>query len=413
MGLIQKRLCRDTLKEVNLSRGCVIQRQIDTGRDFEIHKSVDDFHTFFLSNYAQIACGMMALNEVIHGDVPQKLKLDLDIDADNLGEVSPHDLIAHLKETTQKVSLELFGEKLDSSRWTLFRSHSTRKVSYHLVGLRDCVPNCLVAKEFATRLASESEVLANFLDTGVYKSVQFFRVLGTSKMQSELRFKQEVQRPWEDTSSHFERTHQPADLPTRVALADSQVAYSKDLPKQRLCLPPAADNPPRCSRVEYPACPALHTLGDSSSLLQCCERAMERASSMHRKAFNYSVEDTSVRLFRKTSSLCLIHRRIHNSDNCIIYVNPSARDDRHSDGLQEYCLTLRCFRGLRDGHVALGNVMLRGGRWELLESAASDVPKQQAANDTHHPSVNRCTTGKPGRSISLWRRKALKPFAFE
>lgn len=366
MGVIHKRLCKDTVRDTNLSHGVIVQRHIELSRDFEIHDGLDRFHSFLQSNHFQIACGMMALNEVIHGEVPQRLKLDLDIERSCAKHISPKDLICHVKDIIDKVSLELFGLRLDSSNWTLYHSHGDVKLSYHLVSLNHCVPSSSIAKEFAVRLVRESEILRNYLDLGVYKSVQFFRIVGTSKLQSELRFKEVVQHPWDTMPTRFECSHQLSAPPSRDVLRDSMVAHTKGLqmlhPRVALCIDVPPSHSTAASADCYPPSPMLRNLGDFTSLLRCCEMAMEKSSPLHRKVFSYSVTDSVVKLIRKTESHCLIHHRVHSNDNCIIYINPSKRKlekSSSSPDREEYFMSMRCWRDWRECHdfsKSFGNI---------------------------------------------------------
>lgn len=83
MSRLSRVLDKDSLVEGLVSGSIVVQRQDFQGRMFQTYSSLDSLHMFMTKEYLiPLSCGTLTLHEVIPGDSPQRLKLDIDIPLD-------------------------------------------------------------------------------------------------------------------------------------------------------------------------------------------------------------------------------------------------------------------------------------------------------------------------------------------
>lgn len=411
MGKVTKRLDRKCLLEGVTSGGVVVQRQMGMCRMFETLPSLEKLHSLMVrENTVPLSCGELTLHEVIPGDAPQRLKLDIDITVDEQGNplktIYPWDLMKDVTEAIEKVSMDLFGVRMCEDDWTLYSSHGRSKVSYHLVSLNHYVSDSKEAEAFATGLASESDLLDTFLDRSVYKSIQCFRILNTSKPGSELRFKQVENHPWSELAKSFVRCHQPLCMPMQD-LSDSLITNVRGLAML------ACSDSSKLSVVHRPFTANPSNLGEKTSFLYCIYKLLDQAHGglagwqNSSKVFSATIceAEARVRLTRNTPSMCLIHKRVHHSENSCIYLRGDCIGKRDPEGNLlppsmgcKIQLELRCFRGASHGVVHLGITSMNADdKWHCAAvnlKQTSDCKYKSVRRSTHEdvkcPPASQC-----------------------
>lgn len=272
---------------------------------------------------------------------------------------------------------------MNEDDWTLYSSYGIRKVSHHLVSLNHYVSNSKEAEAFAVGLALESGPLDTFLDRSVYKSIQCFRILNSSKPGCELRFKQVVRHPWSEMEESFGGCQHSSNLPIQ-ALGDSLITNVRGL----ILLTCSEESKSfRNQRTRKGPVARSSNLGDKTSLASCVKKLMD----LHHRflsgwnfssvfSINVCEESSCVRLNRKIPSVCLIHHRIHDSDNSYITLQGACIGRRDIDGdlispavTNVIHLSLRCFRGSFKECVYLGALFLNADdRWSCCIDTSSE-----------------------------------------
>jgi len=123
------------------------------------------------------------LHEVIYSWMPQKLKFDIDCPDVSL------DVIQMLRKFIDVIVFEtnamFMGQvNVSDKNIILTDSSGSDKTSFHLIINGYAVDNCLIGKDLTLRVKNKLEKLGEFLDSGVNKRKQSFRIFGSTKLGS-------------------------------------------------------------------------------------------------------------------------------------------------------------------------------------------------------------------------------------
>lgn len=119
-----------------------------------------------------------ALNEIILGEHPQRLKFDIDS-----GETDIQ--IKKVTKTIKKIFEKEYFEKLKNKDIYVLSSSSDKKYSYHII-INKSVQNSYESKMFAYKVFYELGS-PKYIDMGVYKKFQNFRIIGSVKSYKDRR----------------------------------------------------------------------------------------------------------------------------------------------------------------------------------------------------------------------------------
>lgn len=392
------RLNRATCREDALKGRICIQRchaGSPITRDFVTYETVEELACSMGKDHVSIVMGAMGMNELIIGDMPQKLKVDVDIDRCIIDEqvVTPFHLMRLLGAALEEATMMVFATRLPMESWRLYESHGSEKLSYHLVSTQHCVESAQVARYLAVVLANQGKVLNEIVDTGVYKSLQFFRVASTSKVTGEPRHKTHREGRWwyDRLALRFNRAVAP-DVPiTLRALRESLVGQVTDLEtlSPATSLPASVKDP---ERGNTPSHLGSEISGNLKSLLTAVSNLVRspQCSSMGEFAVSCS---GPCRLTRKTPGLCPIHDREHTSDNLLAQLKRVGECADPADvrkRVQLHRVDLHCFRGMKDGTFTVGHVKLCGEQWKTTSHAQS----------TNAQIGNYCSPGREAETVS-------------
>ena len=156
---------------------CIVQRVDDDDRRyFAFFESWE----YFLLWYKRLLPSERKFSEVIR-EGPQKFRLDIDCPADKWT-IETSTFIEHITSVLEKV----LREKIDILVYQSI-DNNNKKVSFHVVvsNLYFISSQQCLAVAHAVRSATH---LGEFIDMGVYKSLQCFRLEGSTKQRSD-RFK--------------------------------------------------------------------------------------------------------------------------------------------------------------------------------------------------------------------------------
>ncbi|MCK4967741.1 MAG: hypothetical protein KAS12_01685 [Candidatus Aenigmarchaeota archaeon] len=169
-------------------------------RNFKVFSSVERYRIFFESTIKENRC----FHEVSFGFQPQKLKFDIDggniPKDDNLVKLALTNCIDAIKEIFYRFyHIYLFDLSDDdiictTSSGAESDDMATYKHSFHIIINNFCVDNYLEAECFTAAVIEEMEIkYIPFIDAGVNKSVQNFRILHCTKSGSK-----RIKRPIHD-----------------------------------------------------------------------------------------------------------------------------------------------------------------------------------------------------------------------
>lgn len=206
---------------------CIVQRVDDDDRRyFAFFESWE----YFLVWYNRLSPNERKLSEVIR-EGPQKFRLDIDCPTSKWN-IRTDIFVSHITSILERV----LREKIDVLVYQSIDG-SNKKVSFHvvvsnlyLVSSQQCL-----AVAHAVRSATE---LGEFIDMGVYKSLQCFRLEGSSKQRSN-RFKYLLNRS--DISERF---------------LDGVITNISECSRSKLCQISSRPSTPCCSYASQTVEPA-------------------------------------------------------------------------------------------------------------------------------------------------------------
>lgn len=387
-----------TLKDILDAKVCVQRSHagVNTRRDYMTYNSPAHLAEAMRSASMQLTLGQMGMNEVIPASVFQKLKLDIDMERCTVDEsvVTPKIFLGHLATQLHECSAMVFGEAINPCEWTLYRSHGTEKISYHVTSKVHCVPAVEHAKAFAKALVSRCDILKSCVDMAVYKSVQFFRIANTSKVTGVTRHKCIVPGNWwEPDYDAFPTKLAPPPLTSEDDMCRCLITHTAGMKRIEMLTGFKDTTNGSITRGL-----ALFQNGESNSesLVECIRSMMnyantrpsDRASHFMAGEFTYIAQPDgqSVRMNRMSPGHCPIHHRRHEKDNCIAHIAPiPAEDVRGSSSKKcarapldrDFGVSVRCFRGPRDGFVDLGIVTRKGDLWIVKTHSTAVMLKRE------------------------------------
>lgn len=176
-------------KHNDLSNKYVISRQIQLNngkksRVFSAYQSVDDFAQY----YCKLSSKDRHHYEIIHGDSPQKIYFDIDINPDlNITLEESETLIRNLKQAILDECKVMFPDKKElpeKDDIVVFTTRGSTKISYHVVLNRFYVAsnthNRVICGKIRDRIDERYHKCIDML----YSSLQQFRLLGSQKLGS-------------------------------------------------------------------------------------------------------------------------------------------------------------------------------------------------------------------------------------
>lgn len=264
-------------------------------------------HKAFLKYLESLKEDTRNFHEVIIGEVPQKIKIDIDCETeaqDNSLRKHLETFICNIESATAKVFSREYNANLSADNFLRFdssgKSPNGYKYSFHLIVDGFYVANHLEAK-YITRLILEQlsdNPLAKYIDTGVNKHNQNFRIVNNCKLGQPNRFKRHVNHQWERQKISFKRTLVqstegcqglpelviPQDSPGDIAPGNAQVNLAK---------------------------------GDLNEIAKISRKYT--GGCVHKETFAYGKGYILV-FSRVESSYCHLCERAHDNDNCYLYV---------------------------------------------------------------------------------------------
>lgn len=252
-----------------------------------------------------------ALYEVILGELSQKLHFDIDVPEDMMkdGDKIRDAVIISLMNVVN-VNLVLAKDIL------VFTSHSTKKRSYHIVVDNYCVKNnkeCRVAynkvMEYSKNLLTREQL--DRIDSSVYSKRQNFRLIGCTKkgeyrpkqIESKVIFNDEEYKIEINTSNDkmiwydlFKKslvswTHESEYLTCFIVPQHMKRSYTGDAERDDLT---------------------------EEQVNRCIDSLTEMMGEF---PFTYEVKDGIVILHKTRCYKCIIHNRIHESENGYMVIN--------------------------------------------------------------------------------------------
>jgi hypothetical protein len=131
-----------------------------------------------------------SLHEVILGNIPQRLYIDIDGKRTTLYESTPsiqdlieedYHIITPIVESIISVFRELYDQQLDVSDMIFFTSSNRNKISYHIV-IDRVVRDYLEQKNFFTKVCTTlPDLVRGYVDINIYKSINSLRLPYSSK----------------------------------------------------------------------------------------------------------------------------------------------------------------------------------------------------------------------------------------
>ena len=166
---------------------------------FKSFASLSDYEEYFVATKPDNRC----FHEVIHGNLPQRIKFDIDAPAERIASHSDADKIA-LKVANTIISTfnERYEEELNKHYKPTFKhniliteSHSTTKYSYHIILTDFKLANYLECKAFTEVVCDKLPVniagngdIQGIIDRQVDRATSNLRILGCTK-KGESRYK--------------------------------------------------------------------------------------------------------------------------------------------------------------------------------------------------------------------------------
>ena len=278
----------------------IVQRETSSGRTFIGFTSVDEFWDWYRCvNKHQ---GLIA--EVIR-DAPQKVRFDIDnVDTQLTGNQIIEAIVKEANNTDPRLKPIVFSICSDATS-------RVAKISYHITFTGVAYVNRASAEHiFNTIFKSLNPSISKYIDTGMYKAIQMFRLEGSSK-KGEFRFKRPINGRALETKEQFLN-----GLITWVGdcIIETSV-YIQEKPKERVVLAPIQSN------YKLDCCTVV--FGDVEYKIG--------GYKPHFKIRNIPKNNRSVLLDRCQPSLCINCKRIHTNDNASLLVTENG-------------LYFRCFR---------------------------------------------------------------------
>lgn len=236
-----------------------------------IHHVYFDSLAHFLTYYATVPMTQRTFNEVVT-EGPQKMRVDIDCDGS----------MAQWQDLIKSVSTALLTIVPQSSP-LVFDMSDTTKQSCHIVLAGVCFDSSTHCKILCSKLLDAlPPEYAQCIDQGVYKSLQYFRMEGSTKPATH-RFKR--------------MTH--SSLP-RHTILDSLIGYTSNC----VCI--------------SGSCHTRHQVRH-----HMCDTQQARIAS---RAFKVrSTQGKCVTLTRVKPSVCIVCNRLHSSENAYIVVGADGK----------------------------------------------------------------------------------------
>lgn len=140
--------------------------------------------------YHELPDESKSLYEIILGNMPQKIKFDLDISHDKLCEVSPDKIRQYVVNGIVKYFTDILKKSVRGYENILvYTSHGETKNSYHIILNGFYTTNNVQSKEYCKKICEkifeDNPSLEQFIDLKVYSSTQQFRILGCKKQKTD------------------------------------------------------------------------------------------------------------------------------------------------------------------------------------------------------------------------------------
>lgn len=165
-----------------------LNQQGDANRIYTVFDSYVKFYKY-LDNFP-----VKHFHEVIFGDLPQKIRFDIDLDIEQFKEKYPEEKISeaasyllHFVLSGIDIVLTSRGIKINPERdFLIFTSsdYNIEKYSYHIIVDNYYHENNIEARAFCMEVIKEIPKYSEFIDKGVYNSKQHFRMIKSCKYGS-------------------------------------------------------------------------------------------------------------------------------------------------------------------------------------------------------------------------------------
>lgn len=287
----EKSLCRE--KKI-LSKHIVVCSATEC-KKFAVFDGPNDLYQHVINENVETRCFF----ECIFSNQARKPYFDIDIPLPDK-HLEASELIKEMKNVIRK--------KLPESKIIVYSSHTSSKISYHLLVANYYLQNHLEAKIFADDIIKEiSNPFSKYIDSCVYKSIQQFRLLGSHK------YKKNNMKKIDPLSDDY-------DIP-------ESFINNVDLYNFRLSLLTLVDS---CDMIKETVKQEKNILSQGNSSEDDIPKAIENVKNIYPSLeyVSYEINNGNILLTfsNKNGYKCKICNRIHDQENPYVIIKGQFRE---------------------------------------------------------------------------------------
>jgi hypothetical protein len=292
-------------------------------------------HLDFLKMQAMIPLSDRGFFETILEDHPQKIYFDVDIGKKDLKhghtlEYAGESLFQFLINAIILVMNHKLGIEINLNKSILvFTSHSDTKRSYHVILPDYALPNAkaveAIARDIFKLIPEEFRI---YMDEGMYKSIQQFRIYGSQKSGSGRPKVFRQQWTYNDHLIEYQYPQFPmcSDPNQMVILKYNWIfeAAGVTLTKQCSSLPTKIIEEIQESSSYKPSWAERGAFEDVEELELTEDRIKKAVSHLDPLNWNWNIEGNRIVLKRLRPSPCQVCKRPHEHENAYMWISPKS-----------------------------------------------------------------------------------------